>query len=231
MQIQKNYKAKINESIYHKTYHFLSTNILNVEITYPIIELISNESASNRINNYYEFLVYKFKRYTSTDFRKIALESYQHSRTNKYPFMYHEAVMNYTTTYNEACKLSTYFDQYQYTGGAHGNTTRSSVNWNLNTGEIIQLEDFFHGFNNWGETIIKELIKLADSQMRTNRFIYFENYRDLIVKNFNPDNYYLTDSGITIYYQQYEIGPYASGIIEFNIPYKNLHLEYPKCED
>ena len=52
--------------------------------------------------------------------------------------------------------------------------------------------------------------------------MYFDDYQDLIKKNFNPQSFYLTPNGLVIYYQQYEVGPYAAGIIEFTIPYEQI---------
>lgn len=223
MNKMNNYQATISEAEYQKTYQFLSTDILNVKITYPVVQLISNEIAENRINRYYNFSVYQFKHYTSNEFKANALDSYLYARKNKFPFRENQAVMNYTVTFNEACILSTYFDQYQYSGGAHGNTIRTSVNWDLNTGKIITLDDIFQNQTYYGEYLINAIIELAEAQAKTNQFIFFDNYRDTIFQNFNPKNFYFTPSGITIFYQQYEIGPYSSGIIEFQLEYDSYH--------
>ena len=48
---------------------------------------------------------------------------------------------------------------------------------------------------------------------------YFENYKELINKTFNPNSFYCTPEGISVYYQQYDIAPYSSGIREFLMPY------------
>jgi len=137
--------------------------------------------------------------------------------------------MQYVVTLNAACKLSSYTDRYEYTGGAHGNTLRSSSNWNLNTGTTIKLENVFYNGEDFVPLIIDQLIQLAQEQVIQNPYLYFDNYKELIVNNFNPNNFYLTPIGITIFYQHYEIGPYSSGIIEFHIPYNNLGLSYPRC--
>jgi hypothetical protein len=41
--------------------------------------------------------------------------------------------------------------------------------------------------------------------------------------NISPsDNFYVTSEGITYVYQQYEIGPYALGLVEVLIPWSEL---------
>jgi hypothetical protein len=63
--------------------------------------------------------------------------------------------------------------------------------------------------------ILARIVKMAEE----NHENYFENYRELIIKYYNPQNYYLTPTALAIYFQQYEIAPYAAGIIVFEIPY------------
>jgi len=67
----------------------------------------------------------------------------------------------------------------------------------------------------------------ADENMQQQP-IYFEDYRNLIVQHFNPASYYLSNDGLVIYYQQYEIAPYATGIVEFTIPFSVLEWR-PHC--
>lgn len=121
--------------------------------------------------------------------------------------------MNYTITKNMNSLLSAYFDQYEFTGGAHGNTLRSSVTWNLNTGRILSMSDLCNP-----QVVLGEILELARIQAKENPYLYFENYEELIISNFNEEHFYLTPNGISVFYQQYEIGPYASGIIVFEIP-------------
>jgi len=63
------------------------------------------------------------------------------------------------------------------------------------------------------------LLGRIEQQIRRNPDIYFENYRELIDKNFHEENFYCEPRGIVIYYQLYDIAPYASGIRTFLIPY------------
>ena len=91
------------------------------------------------------------------------------------------------------------------------------------------MEDLFYNGENFVPLILDQIILLAKEQISQDTYIYFDNYKELIVKNFNPNNFYLTPIGITIFYQQYEVGPYSSRIIEFHIPYNSIGLSYPRC--
>jgi hypothetical protein len=49
--------------------------------------------------------------------------------------------------------------------------------------------------------------------------VYFENYAELVNENFKPSHFYLSKDGVVIYFQQYDIAPYATGMPSFTIPY------------
>lgn len=227
--ISSNKKAILLSGEYQKTFLFKSIELLTLDVSYLQIDLENNLYAKNRINKYYKYEASHFVDYAATELRKNAFETYLYTSKNNFPFFAFEAVMKYYVSLNEACKLSTYSDQYQYSGGAHGNTVRSSINWNLNAGTIIKMETLFYNNQDYVPLVIDQIIKLANKQISENQYLYFDNYKELIVKNFNSDNFYLKPTSLTIFYQQYEIGPYASGIIEFDIPYHNLGLSYPQC--
>lgn len=208
----------------HEHFKFNETEILEANISYPQINLPSSLIIQNFVNNYYLKIANDFYKYASTELKSYARETFQYRIENKYPFMSYEAVMNYVVALRENCLLSTYIDQYQYAGGAHGSTVRSSNSWNLQTGHIIELKDLFPQDTAYIPLIIEQITEIANQQIKNNEFIYFEDYKELIPKYYNPKSFYLTPTDLIVYYQQYEIGPYASGIIEFRIPYNQLGI-------
>lgn len=106
---------------------------------------------------------------------------------------------------------------YQYTGGAHGLTTKVSYNYDLKSGKEIKLKDLFkEGFDY--KSIIDKKVR---EDIEKEKDIYFEN--GALFKGVNENQaYYLNKDGIIVYFQQYEIAPYSSGIREFKIPYGEL---------
>lgn len=220
-------KNIINNCI-NKTFYYNLVKILNLEISYPQIQLLENLNNQNNINLYYLNKANKFYIYVSNTLKKNAIDSYNYSIENNFPFIHYEAIMTYTVTLNNNCLLSTYFDQYEFTGGAHGNTIRTSESWNLETGTMITLTDLTDN-PNYLEYIINHIITIANNRFEENQNLFFENYEELIQEYFNPNSFYLTSTGITFYYQHYEIGPYVSGIIEFHIPYNELNINKISC--
>ena len=60
----------------------------------------------------------------------------------------------------------------------------------------------------------------TQEQMKTSPSMYFDDYATLLRGNFNIKGFYLKPEGIVIYYQQYDIAPYVSGLPEFLFPFK-----------
>lgn len=223
-----NYSANITMQKFQQEFVYNNIVMLTLSITYPWISLSDNHIAQNRINNQISMQVNEFYRHASNTLYRQAIKTYRYSQANDFPFHAYEAVMEYTVTYNENCFLSLYNDKYEFTGGAHGNTIRSSYTWELVNGTQISLYYFFKPGTDYRRLLTEEIIKQADKNMQQNTLIYFDDYKALIVKYFNPESYYLTPWGICIYYQQYEIAPYVTGIVVFKIPYETIGW-HPSC--
>ncbi len=193
--------------------------MLKFSVFYPKAAIRYYPFAQNSINNQIQSQVAGFMHYVSNDLYYQAIDTYNQSQENSFPFRRYEAALQYTVTYNQNCHLSLYADQYEYAGGAHGNTVRTSNTWDLASGHNIPLSDFFPVGQNYRSWLIAEMTKQADEKIRQNPGIFFENYPALIAEYFNKEHYYLTPRGIAIYYQQYEIAPYSTGIVVFTIPY------------
>ena len=65
--------------------------------------------------------------------------------------------------------------------------------------------------------IVKEINAQIAKQNENGTGAYFPDYCSLILETINFDSYYLTPKGIVIYFQQYDIAPYSSGLPEFLI--------------
>lgn len=108
---------------------------------------------------------------------------------------------------------------YSYTGGAHPNYFASLMNFDVKTGKKLSLEDF-----------IKDkatLTKIAESAFRKEKEMgTTENLNEAGYfwdETFGlPENIGLGEEGLKLYYNPYEIAPYALGVTEFVIPYEQL---------
>ncbi|MDW5300529.1 MAG: DUF3298 and DUF4163 domain-containing protein [Sedimentibacter sp.] len=221
------YKANINMKKIEQTFDYNSIEVLKFTIKYPVISMKYNPKAEWLINNQIAMSVSEYIRYADCLYQQ-AVNNYKYSQTNGFPFNPYEAYMEYTVTYDENCFLSAYVDKYEFTGGAHGNTIRSSDTWELCSGMQLPLYSFFTPGTNYRHLLTEEITKQAEYNLEQNPNIYFDDYKSLILKNFNQNSFYLTPQGMVIYYRQYDIAPYSTGIVEFLIPYATIGW-YPQC--
>ena len=225
----------LNSSIIVKTNTFSDrmyynrTPVLSYKINYPLIIAPEFDDAALRISLLYKADARYYKHYCRTQLYKMAVEDYLNSIQNGYPVREYEAQQVFEVTYKKDCTLSLYFDRYEYTGGAHGNTTRRSDTWNLQSGERIALAQLFPESMDYRTYLIKTIVKQIADEIAGGQNPYFENYEENVTNFFNENNFYLTPNGLVIYFQQYEIAPYASGIREFTIPYSSKGPFQPSC--
>ena len=145
----------------------------------------------------------------------MAVEQYKGDIENGFPIRTFEAILTFRVTYLCKCVISAYFDRYEYTGGAHGNTIRESQTWELNKCGLLELCQLVRCLPDCKTYILA----VVEKQIEKEPEIYFENYSELISNTFNEKSFYCTPRGIVVYYQQYDIAPYSSGIREFLVPY------------
>ena len=125
----------------------------------------------------------------------------------------------------KAAKYVTYsIDSYVYLGGAHGSSVSREVNIIRETGKVLtesvdttktkELQPILRKgvidyFKDCGEDVSDD--KLND--------MLFINDNTIPIPACTPA---LTNQGLKFIYQQYEIGPYALGMVNFTVPYDKI---------
>lgn len=189
--------------------------LLKYRIEYPQFRFSSGRICHAKVNRFYKDKALELQRYCKTDLFSMAIEQYKDDVANNFPIRIFEVQQVYNVTYLRACIISIYFDRYEYTGGAHGNTTRTSQTWQLQRCGFIPLKQLVRCPPDYKSYIFAQI----EAQIRQNPDIYFENYEELVKQTFTENSFFCTSKGIVIYYQQYDIAPYSSGIREFLLPY------------
>ena len=124
--------------------------------------------------------------------------------------------------------ITYYYNTYMYGGGAHGYTTEVGFTFRKSDGRQIPLitdtksprlaalikEGVRHFFSDGAEK------PLTDEELLEYLFAEEVSTLDNIPLPCNPP--YLTKTGLVMLYTQYEIAPYSSGIITFEIPFKDI---------
>lgn len=219
------YSAQVKNHVLSADMYHKNTLVLKYTINYPWFEEVNFSQQLLKINQQYATKAIAYQQFCEMSLYQSAVEEYEYSVKNGFPIRAFEAVVDYTVTYNKDCTLSLYFDRYEFTGGAHGNTIRSSDTWDIQNAHRIALEEIYPSYKLFITRIISGEIAAQIKRGGS----YFDDYEKNVEQYFNPENFYLKPAGLTVYFQQYEIAPYSSGIPEFTIPYSSS-VKKPECK-
>lgn len=113
--------------------------------------------------------------------------------------------------YNKNNLLTIQIEEYQYRGGAHGNSSLSFLTFDTKTGRKLELKDLIKNKEyllNEIDEKLKEYQKVNDGSPK----LWEENV-DLI-----PEHYFFDDSIFYVRYAPYEIASYVYGTTQLEIP-------------
>ena len=120
------------------------------------------------------------------------------------------------------CTLSYVITGYQFTGGAHGMSWVKGLNYSLETGQKLTLDDFFTPEQKAKlPAALTRLLcwQLGMADTDTARLSEMGYYPE----NIKPtDNFCVTSTRITVLYTPYEIGAYAVGMPRIEFPYSSI---------
>lgn len=109
--------------------------------------------------------------------------------------------------------LSLRLNTYYYAGGAHGMSFIYPITVNTRTGKIYEFKDLFKEEVNLDETITKKIL----NEIEKDPSGYFEDYKETILSKNGNYNYYFDGNKLVIYFDLYDIAPYAAGMPTFKI--------------
>jgi hypothetical protein len=106
---------------------------------------------------------------------------------------------------------------YSYSfGAAHGMPSQEYIHINLNNGTIYKLSDLFKKGSNY----LQVLSDLVREQIEA------QEYSDIMLESYTGisenQGFSLNGDSLQIYFNPYEIAPYAAGFPTFSIPYKDI---------
>ncbi|MGM9973604.1 MAG: DUF3298 and DUF4163 domain-containing protein [Clostridiaceae bacterium] len=189
------------ETIETKTPYFKS------QLNIPVVTISGNKKLSDKINQGFKDEALAFRSQVELEAKK-AYEELTKAGVEVSPY---EVITKYQI-HNLKDYLSLTITYYQYTGGAHGISQVISHNYDLASGNRLELKDIFKKDYNYQE-VINKVIKEAIAKKPEE---FFPDAFQGISEN---QNFYIGREGITIYFQNYEIAPYTAGNPEFLIPY------------
>lgn len=195
----------------HEDYYFSGIKIISCHIVYP--QLLGNNNSLVQLNKKYYKEAIKKKEYCESILYQEAVHALLEG-SKAFPY---ERIVTLTLTLQTDHIISFYQDDYLYTGGANGQTTRIAQTIQTKTGDILHLCDFMKNKTHYVSCIQNDIIQQIKSSQNVHN--YFENYASLVKTIFQPQNFYLTSEGIVVFFALYDIVPHSTGIPTFLIPY------------
>lgn len=110
--------------------------------------------------------------------------------------------------------ISIEFDLALFTGGAHGYTSKSFLNIDPRTGDVLKNEDLFTSeFKGYAEDLFRKKHDIPEDDSINSTGYFFEN------DNFHlPKNIGFLKNKIILRYNAYEVASYSEGGIQLEIP-------------
>ena len=107
---------------------------------------------------------------------------------------------------------------YDYTGGAHGNAAMKSHTFDVVNGKELALSDLLYGSD-------EEITNAFTEKFLEVEDMFFDDPSVVVPEELANAEYYADADGVTAYFQQYQVGPYAAGFVSATISDKEM-LKY-----
>lgn len=203
--LSENKEIKVKtKTIYH------DSEEIQINIALPIFFGGPNKELLEKINSALE----EDAVYLKEELLDMAKNDFESSTKENINFRKYELLVSYEihTMNNELISWAAL--NYQYTGGAHGISIKIPYNFDLAIGKELLLNDLFKQDSDYKKIINEEIQKQI--QQEPDKF-YLDEVE--VFSGIKEDQgFYIKDGKLFIYFGQYDIAPYSSGIIEFEIP-------------
>lgn len=133
---------------------------------------------------------------------------------NAYPW---EVLINSEIVFQSMYVITISIDSYTFTGGAHGNSVITLLNFDPETGDLYTQDNVLKPSKDF-IALVEQYFKTETAAKTNDRS---ENY--FFGADFKlPENIGFNDEGVIFLYNTYELASYAEGITEFTIPYAEV---------
>lgn len=131
-----------------------------------------------------------------------------------------EAKVKATVHHTSDSLINIKLNHYTFTGGAHGYEGDRSLLFNAKTGRSIKIAELFNdqkAFTTIAEKKFRAKYKIPAGKSINSTGLTFENDKFQL-----PQNIFFTNDGVLLYYNAYEVAPYAEQQKEVLIPYNDI---------
>ena len=194
--------------------------LLNSEWNTATVSIPGNEGAQAAIQSDLDQILETFQA-TSQAYRQEAETLYQEGEPTSIGPVYRVPyrALSITRARCDGDVISLVIDETSYTGGAHGSDYRYARNYDVTTGQVLQLTDLGGGVGDVASDKITQFI----NQIHELNGLFFSKVKETDLMDLVTDDlFYFDQSGLVFIAGQYSFQSYAEGIVEFTISYDDL---------
>ena len=124
--------------------------------------------------------------------------------------------------------LTLLYNDYMYTGGAHGSYGYEGYCFDLSDGHLLTLEELSSDYEALSAFLVNYMVQMVESDEELAQRIDISllpegsGYAEILSPLLREGSWYFSSDGLVIFPDLYEISSYAAGIVEFVIPYDAL---------
>ncbi len=190
--------------------------LISISLQTPRIQFLDSA------NTYYQDWANDMRYYISLE-EDTARDSYDTMKSTGGVFVPYSYEAVFTVTRDDEL-VSIMRELTTYTGGMHPGNEILSETFVRESGALLILDDVFTVPREEYYPVLKQLVLAIIDERHPNdkNELFYANFEDDLMVVFEPDDFYFTDAGLVIYWQEYAIGPYVSGAHEFELKYADL---------
>lgn len=196
--------------------------LLTACIVRPNVDGLVEDAVKKTIDRYYDELYREEKAWWTGGLVDFARENKKNAADyggNFFPFSVRESS---EIVYDGEAFLSIQRDTEVYTGGAHGSHVVSCENFRKTDGSLVSLKDLFR-IDSYKEVLLHHMAGWVANQNISAD--YYEGWEEMLDTNFNENSFSIGGEALTVFYQEYDIAPYAAGAQALPIPYADISNE------
>lgn len=192
--------------------------------TYPVVTMEGNAEAADKINADIRSRIDSFNANREVEDMAEEMLQYFEEEDNDYPMLGYSAGLTYKTVRVDSNVISFTLTYDSFSGGAHGNYTMLGASYSAKTGDLISFSDLSDDPAAFREDTLSYNQKLAGTESYAERMFSADDITNGTLESvlYADNAWYLSTSGLVFISDPYALGPYAAGIIEFIIPYRDL---------
>jgi hypothetical protein len=175
----------------------------NIEVYYPVTKY---ELLNKEINSIIDTKISKFKENVKDDIKYSILINYDVYRYENY--------------------IGFVFNTLEDYAGAHPNSYIFTVNYNIKNNSVINIDTLVNQNNN----ILNLMSKYTYTNLSNSSKMKEINMPSMLINGTKPTknnfkNFVYTKYGIIIFFEKYQVAPYAYGEFCITIPYEEINLK------